>query len=170
MIRRPGPVIVLVALLLIGCGSHESESTRTEQQLQADGFGCRTLTVTGDGQAPLTECVWVADTPELQRRGLMGVDDPDLGGRPGMVFVFESPVEATFWMKDTPLPLTLVWVGRDGRVSGTRDMEPCVGGSVATCVRMPPPGPFSMAIEVPRGRAPGLGLVPGALVSLGDPC
>lgn len=170
MVRRVGPAVVLVALLLIGCASSELPSTRTEQQLRAAGFGCRTLTVTGDGRAPFSECVWVADTPALQGRGLMGVDDPGLGGRSGMAFVFDPPVEAAFWMKDTFLPLTLVWVGGDGRVLGTRDLEPCMGAPGAVCAPVPPPGPLSMAIEVPRGRAPALGLVEGASVALGGPC
>lgn len=169
MVCRAGPV-VLVALLFIGCGSSGSASTSTEQRLQEAGFGCRTLTITGDGRAPLTDCVWVADTPALQARGLTGVDDPELGGRPGMAFVFDPPFAASFWMKDTPLPLTLVWVGRDGRVLGTRDLEPCARASGAVCAPVPPPGPLSLAIEVPRGQAPSLGLVPGASVSLGEPC
>lgn len=170
MVRRAGPVVVLLALLLIGCGPSGSSATRTERRLQDAGFGCRTLTVTGVGRAPLTGCVWVADTPALQARGLMGVDDPGLGGRPGMAFVFDPPVEASFWMKDTLLPLTLVWVGKDGRVLGTQDLEPCSGASGAVCTSVPPPGPLSLAIEVPRGRAPVLGLVPGASVTLGESC
>ncbi|MBU3700915.1 MAG: DUF192 domain-containing protein [Acidimicrobiia bacterium] len=170
MVRRAGPVAVLLALLLIGCGSSGSAASSTEQRLQEAGFGCRTLTVTGEGRAPRADCVWVADTPALQGRGLMGVDDPGLGGRPGMAFVFDPPVEASFWMKDTPLPLTLVWVGKDGRVLGTRDLEPCSATSGSVCTPVSPPGPLSMAIEVPRGRAPALGLVPGASVSLGAPC
>lgn len=170
MVRRVGSVVVLVALLLVGCGTGRSASTDTEQRLRGAGFGCRTVTVTGEGRAPVTHCLWVADTPTLQGRGLTGVDDPGLGGRPGMAFVFDAPVEASFWMKDTPLPLTLVWVGTDGRVLGTRDMEPCSGAPGAVCAPVPPPGPLSMAVEVPQGRAPALGLVPGASVAVGEPC
>lgn len=162
--------MVVAVLFLVGCGTDEPSSVVAEQQLRAAGFQCRTVVVDGDGRSPRSECLWVADTPELQGRGLTGVDDPDLGGRPGMVFPFDPPVAATFWMRDASVPLTLVWVGLDGRVLGTRDMEPCADESGATCARVSAPAPLTMALEVPRGRAPALGLVPGASVSLGDPC
>jgi uncharacterized membrane protein (UPF0127 family) len=67
--------------------------------------------------------VAVADDPDEQRRGLMGVDS--LPADEGMAFVWDEPVASTFWMKDTLIPLSIAFVDEDGRVIGVRDMQPC---------------------------------------------
>jgi len=169
MRSRLGALALAVALVAVGCSSGtEPVATRTDQQLRAAGFGCRELVVTADDGTTRTSCIWVADTPALQQRGLMGVDDPDLGGRPAMAFVFDEPTAAGFWMKDTRIPLTAVWIADDGRVTGSVDMDPCLEGSA--CPITSAPAPSRLAIEVPRGGASALGLVPGARIALGDDC
>jgi len=50
----------------------------------------------------------------------------------GMAFVFDEPVSSTFWMKDTPIPLSIAFVDEDGRVIGVRDMQPCEGDPCPT--------------------------------------
>ena len=58
----------------------------------------------------------VADTPATRETGLMNrkAMAPDRG----MVFVFPAEHDQTFWMKNTYLPLDMVFVGSDGRVAG----------------------------------------------------
>jgi uncharacterized membrane protein (UPF0127 family) len=58
--------------------------------------------------------VWIAADPKSRERGLMYVRDmpPDRG----MLFVFEFPQPVAFWMKDTYLPLDLVFLAEDGTV------------------------------------------------------
>ena len=54
----------------------------------------------------------IADTPETQMKGLMGrsaLDDSS-----GMLFVFERIEPQKFWMKNTPVPLDIIFVGGDG--------------------------------------------------------
>lgn len=51
--------------------------------------------------------VMIADTPELQERGLSG--HKSLGGNEGMLFVFPAPVKTGFWMKDMLFPIDIVW-------------------------------------------------------------
>lgn len=176
------PVIALVVAVLglgpVACREQESPSTTATQQqvaesealLTSEGFGCRLLRVspTAAGAVP-ARCVWVADTPALRSRGLMGVGDPGLGGHDAMAFTFGAPTTASFWMKDTLIPLTVAWVGADGRILGTTDMEPCPT-STTNCPVYPAPGPYVMAIEVAQGRGPELGLTTGATAVLGDPC
>ncbi len=165
-----------LCLPLAACGDQVPSSTESSQQqraaadelLRAEGFGCRTLTVRAVDGTTTTSCVWAATTPELRERGLMGVTDPSIGGRDAMVFVFPGPSTTSFWMKDTLIALTVVWVSASGSVLGSTDMVPCPAGT--TCPTYAPPGPYTMAIEVARGRAPDLGLVPGAMVTFGEPC
>lgn len=66
--------------------------------------------------------VTVADEPSERERGLMGVTH--LGVDDGMVFVYPEAAPRYFWMKDTPLPLSIAFVGADGRIVAISDMVP----------------------------------------------
>ena len=66
--------------------------------------------------------VEIADTPASRTQGLMG--RPSLPNNHGMLFVFERPERQCFWMKNTPLPLTIAFVADDGRIVNFADMQP----------------------------------------------
>lgn len=59
--------------------------------------------------------VWIADTPQRQEQGLMFVRD--LPAAQGMLFPQPAPQVANFWMKNTYLPLDMIFVGADGRIA-----------------------------------------------------
>jgi uncharacterized membrane protein (UPF0127 family) len=90
--------------------------------------------------------VEVADTPDARRQGMMGLQD--LPTDQGMAFVFDRPVESTFWMKDTVIPLTIAFVDQEGRVIGVRDMEPCWA---EPCPRYGVEEPYVLAVEANLG-------------------
>ena len=64
----------------------------------------------------------VAATPEQRSTGLMYRFSlkPDHG----MIFVFEKPEPQAFWMKNTYIPLSIAFIGSDGRVLNVADMAP----------------------------------------------
>ena len=64
-----------------------------------------------------------------------------------MVFAYSPPETPSFWMHDTPAPLTGVWVGSGGRVIGYWQGQPN-----STHLHYPP-APVSAVIEYARGAA-----------------
>ena len=111
-------------------------------------------------------CALLAQSQEQHARGLMA--RTDLAGHIGMVFVFPGPVADTFYMRNTPMPLSIAWFDAAGRLVSATDMGPCpdkVGCPTYAAAR-----PYRYALEVPRGGLPGLGIGPGAALTVGGAC
>ena len=67
--------------------------------------------------------VEVAVTPEQQERGLMHREHLATDG--GMLFVSERPRVHTFWMKNTLIPLDMIFIGADRKIVGiVQNAEP----------------------------------------------
>ena len=73
----------------------------------------------------------------------------DLQGYSGMAFVYEEDVQNAFYMRNTPMPLSIAWIAADGSVVTITDMEPCEDRD--GCPSYAPSGPYRYAIEVPQG-------------------
>jgi uncharacterized membrane protein (UPF0127 family) len=65
----------------------------------------------------------IADSPGLRATGLMFVED--LGDLDGMLFFWRHEPSAGFWMKDTLIPLDIVWFDVTGAFVGRASMVPC---------------------------------------------
>ena len=74
----------------------------------------RVVLHTGSGDVTVT--VEVAATPAQQSLGLMY--RKELGAAAGMLFVFDTAVEHPFWMKNTVLPLDMIYLGDDRKIVG----------------------------------------------------
>ena len=66
--------------------------------------------------------VEVASTPESREHGLM--QRGHLCDDCGMLFVFEKADKYSFWMKDTPLPLSIAFIAADGSILNIEEMLP----------------------------------------------
>jgi uncharacterized membrane protein (UPF0127 family) len=64
----------------------------------------------------------VAETPEQLAQGLM--NRVQLPPHHGMLFVFSEPAQRGFWMKNTYIPLDIVWLDAQGHVFDQRTMQP----------------------------------------------
>jgi uncharacterized membrane protein (UPF0127 family) len=64
----------------------------------------------------------VAATPSQREHGLMGRKQLPANG--GMLFVFERAAPHCFWMRNTPLPLSIAFIDANGRITNLADMQP----------------------------------------------
>jgi uncharacterized protein len=102
--------------------------------------------------------VWLADNPRRQAQGLMFVRDlPDLRG---MLFVHEQPKEISMWMKNTYIPLDMVFIDDRGRIQ--QIIEQATPHSLAI-IRSDKPA--RAVLEIAGGEARRLGLHPGQRVT-----
>jgi uncharacterized membrane protein (UPF0127 family) len=85
----------------------------------------------------------IADTPALQERGLMGVTHLD--ANEGMLFVFGNEETRYFWMKDTPLPLTIAFLDANKTIVDVQDMQPYNETIIASAA------PAQYALEMNQG-------------------
>jgi uncharacterized membrane protein (UPF0127 family) len=101
--------------------------------------------------------VEVADEPAERSRGLMFRESLDPAA--GMLFVYDAPRRASFWMKNTLIPLDMIFADATGRVTRVHsnaipgDTTPIDGGDGVVFV-----------LEINGGLAERLGIVPGAEV------
>lgn len=82
-------------------------------------FGLERVELTINHHRVLAE---VADNPEVSARGLMFREE--LAEDAGMLFVFPAPRKASFYMKNTRIPLSIAYILADGTIAEIHDMEP----------------------------------------------
>ena len=58
----------------------------------------------------------IADTPAKRELGLQY--RKELAADRGMIFLFPAPSVQSFWMKNTPLPLDMIFIGSDRKIVG----------------------------------------------------
>jgi uncharacterized membrane protein (UPF0127 family) len=106
--------------------------------------------------------VEIADTAEKQALGLMFRDSmPD---DEGMIFIFPNEAPRSFWMKNTRIPLDIMYFDKDLKmVSISADTPPC---RVSRCPSYPSTGPAMYVLELNAGKASELGVGPGDVLTI----
>jgi uncharacterized protein len=74
------------------------------------------VTIATEGGRELTFQVEVADTPAKRELGLQY--RRDLAVDRGMIFLFPVESDHSFWMKNTPIPLDMIFIGKDRKIVG----------------------------------------------------
>lgn len=111
--------------------------------------------------------VAVADTPETRAQGLMNV--PEMPRMVGMLFVYERANTVAFWMKNTLIPLDMIFADETGAIVHIHenavplDETPVPGGFLVDAQGQPVPGipDIQYVLEINGGMSEQLGLAAG---------
>jgi len=129
--NRARLVLFLVLLgFLAGCGSAPAPTS--------------TLPTTTLRVGNVDYTVEIAATYESRATGLMKRDT--MSDNHGMIFVFRDEAPQSFWMKDTRIPLDILYVAASGQIVSMHSMRPYVLSSV------PSDAPAKWAIELNQGQ------------------
>jgi uncharacterized protein len=106
----------------------------------------------------------VARTETAREQGLM--DRAVLSPHTGMLFVFDRDESVDFWMKDTLVPLDMIFIAGDGTVRRVFTNVPVVAPALPD-EQIPREGaPAKYVIELPAGEASADGIVDGVKLDL----
>jgi len=105
-----------------------------------------------------TFTVEIANTPEQRNRGLMYRDS--MPARHGMIFLFERSAAVGFWMKNTRIPLDIIYMSQQGAITGIFTLQPYD----ETGVQNPPEA--RIVLELNAGQARELNLKTGDTLRL----
>ncbi len=149
--------LALCCALLAVCASAVAQVGPLEE-LSKFPSGPLVIDNKGGKPAKLEFTVWLADTPRRQAQGLMFVRSlPELRG---MLFVHASPQPISMWMKNTYIPLDMVFIDSKGRIQ--QIVEQTKPHSL-DLIRSN--APALAVLEIAGGEAKRLGIHPGQLVS-----
>lgn len=159
-LRRLPFAIIIAAGLLAACSQQAAEQAPAASSSAASvhpesGLEVIPVTVTSSTGEHVFAAELAASDME-QARGLMF--RTAMGADEGMIFPYDPPEPLSFWMRNTVLPLDIIFIGPDRRILNIAEGVPYNEVSVHST------GPASAVLELNGGRAEELGIVPGDLV------
>jgi uncharacterized membrane protein (UPF0127 family) len=142
---------LFLCVLCLACAPASGGEEATPRQLR--DFPETSLTITHAGGRDSFR-VWVADSRERQQQGLMFVRS--LPRDRGMLFPQREPRVMSMWMKNTFVPLDMLFIGPGGVIIGiTSDTVPQSEEIITS------PGPITAVLELNAGEAKRRGIRAG---------
>jgi uncharacterized protein len=139
-------ILVLVAFVLAPFGGHAQQTQSPQARLPTITLQVGMHRITAE----------VADTVETRSKGLMY--RKHMAAHEGMLFVFQRKEAQCFWMRNTPLPLTIAFLDDDGTVVNLADMKAL--DETSHCAAKP----VQFALEVNQGWFAKKGLKAGVKI------
>jgi uncharacterized membrane protein (UPF0127 family) len=150
MMRRAFIAALAVALLAPLAGAEEALPPDYEPLQRFPAAELRIETAGGAHRFR----VWIARSPQQRAQGLMYVRTLDADR--GMLFVFPAPLLASFWMKNTYVPLDMLFARADGRIQNiAANTRPLTTDPYSAT------GPVRLVLELPGGTCARLGIKSG---------
>jgi uncharacterized protein len=151
--------LLVLALLEGGACKNSAGQRQTASVTPSEADGPTVVVDTGERQ--VTFHVEVARTEPEREKGLMFRDH--LAPDAGMIFLFERPSVQAFWMKNTLIPLDMIFIGADRSVVGVvANAEPL------TLTTRTVGEPSQYVLEIGGGLTGRLGIHSGAHVDFHD--
>ncbi len=150
----------LIALgLLAACSADPQATNNSATAAQAPATLLPLVILSSKGTQRFT--VEVAATPQQQEAGLMF--RKSLADNGGMLFPMDPPRTASFWMKNTLIPLDMLFIRTDGTIA-------FIGANTVPYSREPVSAgvPVAAVLELRGGRAAELGIKEGDVVQWGS--
>jgi uncharacterized protein len=154
---RSRSLALLVLLAVAGCRGDTATMVAQPAAVSAAGLELVPLAI-DTGSKVHRFVVEVARSQDEQARGLMFRQS--LGPNEGMIFPFDPPRPAAFWMKNTVIPLDMIFVRADGTIARVAaNTVPYSLDSVEVGE------PVAAVLEIAGGRSAQLGIEPGNRVT-----
>jgi len=152
-------ILAALALPLLACSPQAAEqvpaptgSASVQEERSAAGLEIISVTVTTDTDSHVFRTE-VAATREQQSRGMMF--RTQMAPDEAMIFPYETPDMLGFWMKNTVLPLDIIFIDDDGMIINIGEGIPYNEESVTS------ERPAIAVLELAGGRSKELGIEPG---------
>ena len=144
-------VVAVVLILVLPDKAQENQQQTDAYTLQKNGTASF---LDKSGKTFSSFDIEIAETPEKLQAGLMYRDS--LASNQGMLFLFDNDEIRSFWMKNTYLPLDIVFINADSLVvSVSHNTVPFSEDKINS------EGPSRYVLEINAGQAEKLNIVPG---------
>ena len=153
-------IALLACLSLAACSTHPADGAQSALQQAAvhpvSGLSVIPLSVSHAGKKHSFR-VEIAKTEAEQGKGLMF--RTAMGADEGMIFPMDPPRDASFWMRNTVIPLDIIFIGTDHRI-----LNIAANAVPYNETPLPSTGAVSGVLELNGGQAAALGIAPGDMV------
>lgn len=140
-------ILILASFLLAACGARTEPMVQSGESSSSSAYiRGAALYEPGRENEQVMLGVEIVDTPESRQKGMMF--RKDFGDMQGMLFLFDAEQPLSFWMKNTLIPMDVLFFDDDANFVSAATMVPCESDP---CPLYASEEPAMSALEVPAG-------------------